>query len=170
MRSVIQFLPRKGKTGAPQINFSTNFLVNELRKKVAFNKAPLKFGGTPETFTQDIISPVGTPPALLTNTTEVTRYDYQDYIFRTGIGTDNNVSVSGGTDKTKYFISAAYFKNQGIIKNTDFRRYSIRANIDQVINNWLSVSAGINYVNSEGKRKARRQLILFTNEFSNYNW
>lgn len=150
---VIQIFTKRGKTGAPQISFSTNFLVNSLRKKVAFNKAPVKFGGSPETFTQDLISPVGTPPALLTNTTEVTRYDYQDYIFRTGLGTDNNVSVSGGTDKTKYFVSASYFKNQGIIKNTDFQRYSIRANVDQVINNWLSVSAGVNYINSEANEK-----------------
>jgi TonB-linked SusC/RagA family outer membrane protein len=150
---VIQIFTKRGKTGAPQITFSTNFLVNSLRKKVDFNHAPVKFGGSPETFTQDLISPVGTPAALLTNTTAVTRYDYQDYIFQTGIGTDNNVSVSGGTDKTKYFVSAAYFKNEGIIKNTDFQRYSVRANIDQVINKWLSVSAGVNYINSESNEK-----------------
>lgn len=150
---VIQIFTKRGKTGAPQISVSTNFLVNTLRKKVPVNHAPVKFGGSPETFTQDIISAIGTPAALPTNTTDVTRYDYQDYIFRTGLGTDNNVSVSGGTDKTKYFVSAAYFKNQGIIENTDFRRYSLRANVDQVINDWLSVSAGLNYVNSEANEK-----------------
>lgn len=150
---VIQIFTKKGKSGAPQVNFSTNFLVNKLRKKVKVNHAPVKFGGSPDVFTQDIISTLGTPPTLPTNTTDVTRYDYQDYIFRTGIGTDNNVSVSGGSDMTKYFVSASYFKNQGIVKNTDYQRYSFRANIDQTINKWISLSAGLNYMNSTSNEK-----------------
>ncbi|MBL7698493.1 MAG: SusC/RagA family TonB-linked outer membrane protein [Chitinophagaceae bacterium] len=150
---VIQIFTKKGRSGAPQVNFSTNFLVSELRKKVAVNHSPTKFGGSPDEFTQDIISLVGTPPALPTNTTNVTRYDYNDYIFRTALGTDNNVSVSGGTDKTKYYVSGSYFKNQGIVKNTDFQRYSFRANIDQEFNKWISLSMGLNYINSEADEK-----------------
>ncbi|MFL5774408.1 MAG: SusC/RagA family TonB-linked outer membrane protein, partial [Flavisolibacter sp.] len=87
------------------------------------------------------------------NTTAVTRYDYQDYIFQTGLGTDNNVSVSGGTERTRYFLSGAYFFNQGIITNTDFRRYSFRANIDQTINRVLSFNLGLNYINSAANEK-----------------
>ena len=85
--------------------------------------------------------------------TPVTRYDYQDYIFRKAVGTDNNVSVSGGTEKTKYFASASYFFNQGIVKNTDFQRYSFRMNVDQTLNNWLSFNMGLNYINSTANEK-----------------
>ena len=84
---------------------------------------------------------------------QVTRYDYQDYIFRTAVGTDNNVSVSGGTDKTKYYLSGSYFFNQGIVKNTDFRRYSFRANLEQTLNKYLSVNLGLNYTNSAADEK-----------------
>ncbi|HEX8461420.1 MAG TPA: carboxypeptidase-like regulatory domain-containing protein, partial [Segetibacter sp.] len=115
---VVQIFTKRGKSGAPQVSFSTNITLSELRKKVAVNRAPIKFGGSPDVLTQDIIQ---TP--LATTTSPVTRYDYQDYIFRKGLGTDNNVSVSGGTDKTKYFASASYLRNEGIIKNTDFQRY-----------------------------------------------
>lgn len=139
---VVQIFTKRGKSGAPQVAFSTRVMMNELRKKVAVNNAPTKFGGSPDDVTQDILTPA------LTTTTPVTRYDYQDYIFRTGIGTDNNVSISGGTDKTKYFASGAYFYNQGIIKNTDFQRYTFRANLDQVLTQSLSFSAGFNYINS----------------------
>ncbi|MEO5893325.1 MAG: SusC/RagA family TonB-linked outer membrane protein, partial [Ferruginibacter sp.] len=121
-----------------------------LRKRVEVNEAPLKFGGPtdgPGAQTQDILTPA------LTNTTPVTRYDYQDNIFQTGVGTDNNVSVSGGTDKTKYYVSGSYFFNEGIIKNTDFQRFSFRSNIDQVINNWASFNIGLNYVNSTAHEK-----------------
>ncbi|MEP6725391.1 MAG: SusC/RagA family TonB-linked outer membrane protein, partial [Bacteroidota bacterium] len=97
--------------------------------------------------TQDILT-----PALIT-TTPVTRYDYQDYIFRSALGTDNTVSVSGGTDKTKYYVSGSYFFNQGIVKNTDFQRFSFRSNVEQTLNKWMSFNIGLNYVNSTANEK-----------------
>jgi TonB-linked SusC/RagA family outer membrane protein len=153
---VIQIFTKRGKSGAPQVNVSTSVMVSELRKKLDVNRAPTKFGGPTDgtgALTQDIITAVGTPPALPTNTTAVTRYDYQDYIFRTATGTDNNVSVSGGNDKTKYYLSGSYFYNQGIIRNTDFRRFSFRANVDQALSKMLSVNLGINYINSAADEK-----------------
>ncbi|OQP61493.1 SusC/RagA family TonB-linked outer membrane protein [Niastella vici] len=153
---VIQIFTKRGSTGAPVVNFSTSFMVSHLRKKLDVNEAPVKFGGPPDgagALTQDIITAVGTPPQLPTNTTPVTRYDYQDYIFHTGLGTDNNVSVAGGKDKTKYYTSASYFFNQGIIKNTDFRRFSFRTNLDHEFNKWASFSVGLNYVNSTANEK-----------------
>ncbi len=150
---VVQIFTKRGANGAPVVNFSTGIMMNQLRKKIGVNMAPTKFGGPtdgPGALTQDLITTVG--GVLPTNTTPVTRYDYQDYIFDTGLGTDNNVSVSGGTDKTKYYISGSYFYNQGIVKNTDAQRYSFRANIDQTLNQWLSVSLGLNYVNSSSMR------------------
>ncbi|HET6723206.1 MAG TPA: SusC/RagA family TonB-linked outer membrane protein [Chitinophagaceae bacterium] len=153
---VVQIFTKRGTSGAPIVNFSSSFLVSTLRKKLEVNNAATKFGGPTDgvgALTQDIITTVGTPPALPTNTTAVSRYDYQDYIFRTGIGTDNNISVSGGTDKTKYYVSGSYFFNQGIVQNTDFRRYSFRANIDQTLNSWISFNLGLNYINSTSNEK-----------------
>lgn len=144
---VVQIFTKRGKNGAPQINFSTSLTFSSLRKKLDVNRAPTKFGGSPDVQTQDILTPA------LTNTTAVTRYDYQDYIFREATGTDNNLSVAGGTDKTKYFASASYFNNQGIVRNTDFQRYSFRLNIDQVLSNWASFNMGLNYVNSMANEK-----------------
>ncbi|MBC7828722.1 MAG: SusC/RagA family TonB-linked outer membrane protein [Chitinophagaceae bacterium] len=150
---VIQIFTKRGVSGAPRVNFSSSVMVSKLRKKLDVNMAPTKFGGSIDVFTQDIISTLGTPAVLPTNTTAVTRYDYQDYIFRTAIGTDNNVSVSGGTDKTKYYLSGSYFFNEGIVKNTDFRRYSFRANIEQTLNKYLSFNLGLNYINSAADEK-----------------
>jgi TonB-linked SusC/RagA family outer membrane protein len=153
---VVQIFTKRGKAGKPVVTFSTNFLVNQIRKKIGVNEAPVKFGGPtdgPGAFTQDIITAVGTPAELLTNTTPVTRYDYQDYIFQTALGTDNNVSVSGGTEKTKYYLSGAYYYNGGIIKNTDFQRYSFRSNVEQAITDKLTVSMGLNYINSFSDEK-----------------
>ncbi|MBW0177563.1 SusC/RagA family TonB-linked outer membrane protein [Sediminibacterium sp.] len=147
---VVQIFTKKGKSGAPSVSFSTSFTTSSLRKKLDVNQAPTKFGGPtdgPGALTQDILSPA------VTTTTPVTRYDYQDYIFRNANGTDNNISISGGTDKTKYYVSGSYFYNQGIVRNTDFQRYSFRSNIDQVLNKWASFNLGLNYVNSTANEK-----------------
>ena len=147
---VVQIFTKKGKNGAPSISFSTSYVASSLRKKLDVNRSPIKFGGPtdgPGAQTQDILTPA------LTNTTAVTRYDYQDYIFRNANGTENNLSISGGTDKTKYYISGNYYYNQGIVPNTDFQRYSFRSNIDQILNKWATVSLGLNYINSTANEK-----------------
>ena len=147
---VVQIFTKRGSSGAPVVSVSTNVMVSQLRKGVGYNTAPTKFGGPtdgPTAQTQDILTPA------LTNTTPVTRYDYWDYIFRQGIGTDNNVSIRGGKDKTKYFASASYLYNQGIIKNTDFKRFSFRVNLDQELTKWASLNVGMNYINSQANEK-----------------
>lgn len=150
---VVQIFTKRGTTGAPSINFSTKLNLGELRKKVPVNMSPIKFGGPVDVFTQDIIQTSGTPAVLLTNTTPVTRYDYQDYIFQSSTGTDNSISVSGGKDNTKYYTSASYFSNEGIIKNTDFQRITFRANLDQKLSDWASLTTGFNYINSSANEK-----------------
>ncbi len=147
---VVQIFTKRGKSGAPQINFSSSVVFSSLRKKLDVNRAATKFGGPTDgagAQTQDILTPT------LTTTTPVTRYDYQDYVFRPATGTDNNISVSGGNDKTKYYLSGSYFFNQGIVKNTDFQRFSFRGNVDQIINKWLSMNMGLNYINSSANEK-----------------
>ncbi|WP_443937351.1 SusC/RagA family TonB-linked outer membrane protein [Pedobacter sp. MW01-1-1] len=154
---VIQIFTKRGKTGEPQVSFNTSFTISELRKQIDVNQAPIKFGGSVDTFTQDIIQTVvltpNTPAVLRTDKTAVTRYNYQDYIFRTGVGTDNSISVSGGTDNTKFYTSAGYFSNQGIIKNTNFTRMNFRANLDQKITDWAKLTVGFNYVHSDADEK-----------------
>ncbi|MGN6440164.1 MAG: SusC/RagA family TonB-linked outer membrane protein [Agriterribacter sp.] len=147
---VVQIFTKRGSGGAPTVSFSTSVNVNQLRKDPGYSTAPTKFGPAPDgpgAITQDILL------TSYTNTTPVTRYNYWDYIFRDGIGTDNNISVRGGKDKTKYFASASYFYNQGIIKNTDFQRYSFRVNLDQELASWANLSAGISYTNSLANEK-----------------
>ncbi|RYG20306.1 MAG: SusC/RagA family TonB-linked outer membrane protein [Chitinophagaceae bacterium] len=157
---VIQIFTKRGKSGATQVNFNTSLTISDLRKQVEVNQSPTKFGGPTDgvgALTQDVIQTValtpGATPVLLTNVTPVKRYNYQDYIFHTGVGTDNNVSVSGGGENTKFYTSAGYFSNQGIIQNTDFKRINFRANVDQTINKWAKMTAGFNYVHSNANEK-----------------
>lgn len=151
---VVLITTKRGKEGKPQVNFSTAFNVNELRKRVPITTYPFQFGSPTQRL--NTIADVGAAPGtqLATNLVEVPgRYDYQDQIFRTGYGTDNNLSVTGGTEKTKYFASVSHLYNQGIVQNADFRRTGARLRLDQKLNNWLSVAVGLNYTNSFSNEK-----------------
>jgi TonB-linked SusC/RagA family outer membrane protein len=162
---VIVITTKRGKSGKPKLTFSTSFSSNSLRKKSfmsTYGKQwhpnnitdPNAVGYvSPELSTLYPTAKGGSiAPAdsitLWTNLIDVKRYDYNDNIFNQANGTDNNLSLSGGSDATRYFASVSYLKNGGIIKNTDFERISGRVRVDHQLNSWLNVSAGLMYANS----------------------
>ncbi|MBC6608866.1 TonB-dependent receptor [Hymenobacter sp. BT188] len=65
--------------------------------------------------------------------------DYQAYLLRTGAIQSHQVGVQGGNEKTQFAISANYFQEKGIIKTTDFTRYTFRVNLDHQINDRIRV-------------------------------
>lgn len=54
--------------------------------------------------------------------------DWQKEVFKTGIVQDHNVSFSGGSDNSRYFISTNYQSNSGTTIGTDSERFTLRAN------------------------------------------
>ncbi len=168
---VVLITTKRGQTGAPRVSFTTSFNVNELRKSVPLGTLNKQFGfaglrlhpiggisaaqiaANPGVTTINVVRD-GATTALATNLVDVTRYNYFDQIFRTGYGTDNSLSVSGGTNNTNYFVSFGYLKNEGIIKGTDFTRYNFRARLDQRLASWAKLSAGLSYSNSFSNEKA----------------
>lgn len=167
---VVLIITKRGKSGAPQINFSTSVNVNELRKRLKISTYGKQFGfaalrlGTITGLSAAQISanpgvtttPVmrdGVTANLATNLVDVNRYDYQDEIFRTGYGTDNALSISGGNEKTQYYASLSYMKNQGIVEGTDFQRYGLRVRLEQRLASWAKLSAGVTYNNSFSNEK-----------------
>ena len=160
---VVLITTKKGKAGEMKIDFSTSVISNALRKKVYFSTYGKQFGsaglrlgnisdfpaGPFITYTRSD----GAVRKLASAPVDVTRYDYQDNIFQKGLGTDNFLSLSGGSEKTKYYFSGGYFKNEGIIKNTDFRRINLKSRVEFNINRYLSILAGIAYTNSFANEK-----------------
>ena len=55
------------------------------------------------------------------------------------------VSVSNGNEKFKYYLSAGYLDEQGVLKAAFFRRYNFRANLENKVRDWLKVGANISY-------------------------
>jgi TonB-linked SusC/RagA family outer membrane protein len=61
---------------------------------------------------------------------------------RPGVWMSHNLSLSGGTDDTKYLVSLGYLNQDGIMQSTGYKRYTFRLNFDQKISN--KVSSGFN--------------------------
>lgn len=62
------------------------------------------------------------------------------------------MSVSGGGEKTSFYLSGLYQNEEGIIQNSGYQKYSIRANVDHRISNRFNVQLTTNYINSSTDR------------------
>ncbi|MDB5087372.1 MAG: TonB-dependent Receptor Plug Domain protein [Mucilaginibacter sp.] len=118
---VIIITTKKGKSGKPVIDFSTQLSVSKLTKE-----AP-------------VLSPSQYRTYINANdTTSDKRYvklmgnantDWQKEIYQTAISTDNNLSVSGTTGKLPYRVSVGYTDQNGILKTTSLQRYTGNINL-----------------------------------------
>ncbi|GAB3920465.1 TonB-dependent receptor [Larkinella terrae] len=82
-------------------------------------------------------------PVELASIAEGRSTDYQRMVVRNGFTNNHDVSVSGGTDKTRFNISLGYFRDKGIIPGQDFTRFTSRINIDQKIGQRFSVGTSM---------------------------
>lgn len=75
--------------------------------------------------------------------------DYVSGLMRQGNIQSHQVGVSGGNDKTTFFVSGNYFKDVGVIKNQDFSRYTFRINLDHKITKNVSIGTSTLFTMSE---------------------
>lgn len=80
-------------------------------------------------------------------------FDYEKEVFgNTGFLRNTNLSLSGGSDKTKFYVAAGTTREDGIVKNTDYERSSIRANVEQKIGSRVDLSLNSGYSNTSNRR------------------
>ena len=80
--------------------------------------------------------------------------NWKPYIFKSGNSQDHQLSASGGNEKTTFYTGLGYNKTEGIIRGTDFNRYSGRLNLDHKPNKWLSfgLKENFSYTDQNGIR------------------
>ena len=81
---------------------------------------------------------------------QITRTNWMDDIFRTGKISDYNVGISGGTEKSKYFMGFGYRKAEGTLLNTYAERYNFRLNSEHQLKPWLKVGENMQYTFTNG--------------------
>lgn len=65
--------------------------------------------------------------------------DWQDVMFRNAPITDNQLSLSGGNENSRFYASFGYFEQEGILPFTDYNRKSFRINSDHNIGKFITV-------------------------------
>ena len=88
---------------------------------------------------------VGTDGKLNPNATLMYNDDWEDAVFQKSFRQEYNVTVSGATDKTDYFISAGYLSDPSYFVSSKFNRYNLRSNVNTQINKWLKAGVNIAY-------------------------
>ncbi|MDI1323315.1 MAG: TonB-dependent receptor [Algoriphagus sp.] len=74
--------------------------------------------------------------------------DYVAGLTRQGNIQSHQIGVSGGSEKTTFYISGNYFKDVGIIYNQDFTRYTFRVNLDHQINKKIKIGTSTLFTSS----------------------
>jgi TonB-linked SusC/RagA family outer membrane protein len=92
---------------------------------------------------------VFTPDDMNNITTDT---DWQKVIFRTAPTSNYELTVNGGNEKTKFFMSGNYFGEEGILIGTDYKRLNGRLNIDHTINDKITIGASIGLTYSKTNR------------------
>lgn len=85
--------------------------------------------------------------------------DWTGEVYRKGFTTDHQVGINGGDDRTKFYVSLGYNNVKGVVKGSDFNRYSGRVNLDHKVNNWLKIGVKqmLSFTDTQGKRDQGEQ-------------
>jgi len=162
---VILITTKRGKEGKPVIQYSTSYAIQKYND--SFDVLPLdewmqvrnEAAWEQWNFENNVI-PYGDKTLAEAKANPVSGDFYKLYtqnaIDNVGAGTDwlglttrnggiqqHNISITGGNKTTKYLLSGNYFNQDGVIKNSGFQRFSVRANIDQDLSKYFRV--GMNF-------------------------
>ena len=155
---VVLITTKKGKSGKAQINFDTYYGLQEVSRVPEFLDAKQQaeyyynsirnrnidlgnnVSGDPATWTLRVPQTVlDVMSGKNTNNT-----DALDAVLRTAPQRSYNLSISGGNEGLRYLVSGESLLQEGIVRNSDFKRYSVRANLDLRVTKNLTVALNLN--------------------------
>ena len=128
---VVQIFTKRGTTGRPRFTSTTRWGTSELREQQPFNFYPFDVNGLP-----------------------LARYNYQDDIFHRAGSWEENLTIEGGNDQTRYFMSGNFANEDGIMRSTSSRRSGARLNLQQQLSQSLVANVTSNYINTNNQLQA----------------
>lgn len=164
---VILITTKTGKLGKPVINYNYDISRSKLSKKLDLlnasdyakniNAVRLSQNGN------------GIDPLPIFSDADIKLFaqhggtDWQDVIYRPATTQNHQLSISGATDKISYLVSAGYLNQEGILLNTGYKRFSLRATLKTDITKWARF--GVNWYGS--KEKANSALFGGSTDWPN---
>lgn len=141
---IILVTTKKGKTGKAKITFNTNIgvqnLINKQRVLNASQFREILDAATDNTYLWD-----REEQRMLDNGQST---DWQDLITQSGVYQNYNLGITGGSEKTTYYLGLDWVDQDGIIKNTGYQKGNIRFNLDSKLTHWLAMGVKFNIIRS----------------------
>lgn len=142
---VIIITTKKGKTGPPAIAFNASYGIQktintmDLMNPYEFVKYQLEkdYGEAAKTYLTD--------GKTLESYRDVPEIDWQSRMFRTAPMKNYALSVTGGNNYTKYYLSGNIFDQEGVIINSGYKRYQGTISLDQVLSPKAKAGIYVNY-------------------------
>lgn len=126
---VILIITKKGKSGKMSVELNTNYSVQTTANRLDLLNAT-EFAAYNKAIT----------PAYVQGSENI---DWQDLIYTTGNTANHQMSFSGGSDNIKFYASGNYFKQEGVVINSGFERFSFLSNLDAQVSTKLKLGANI---------------------------
>jgi TonB-linked SusC/RagA family outer membrane protein len=149
---VIIITTKRGKSGRSTVNLESYYGIQNVRRKYPLlnatefamlaNEAAANEGAATLPYTQSQIDAFG----------EGT--DWQEEILRSAPISNYQLTMTGGDETTQYAIAGGYFKQEGIILNSDFDRASFRINLDRKLSDKIKIGNSLS-VNRTRANQAR---------------
>ncbi|HRI22195.1 MAG TPA: SusC/RagA family TonB-linked outer membrane protein, partial [Panacibacter sp.] len=137
---VVLITTKRGRSGTGTVSFDSYYGQQQVANKLELLDAAQYANFVNDAKLNANATPIYVNPKNLGKGT-----DWQDELYRTAPMANYQLSFSGGDEKTKYSISGGYFDQDGIIINSNFKRYSFRANLDRDLSKKLTVGNSISY-------------------------
>lgn len=137
---VILITTKRGKSGKAQVSYNSSFGINE-----SVAQFDLLTGDEWVTIANEKRANVNASP--LANPGVNT--DWQDAVLRSGNTQQHNLSISGGSESTKYFFSLGFTDQESVVKTNDLKRYAFRSNIDHSISKKVRIGKSLSYAYTE---------------------
>jgi TonB-dependent SusC/RagA subfamily outer membrane receptor len=128
---VVQIFTKRGNVGRPRFTLTSRFAESELREQQPFNLYPFNENGRP-----------------------IARFNYQDDIFHRAPTTEQNLTIEGGTEQTRYYLSGNFSNEDGILRSTSSRRSGARVNLQQQLTPKLIGNVTANYITTNNQLQA----------------
>ncbi|MFP5041716.1 SusC/RagA family TonB-linked outer membrane protein [Parasediminibacterium sp. JCM 36343] len=141
---VVIITTRRGQSGAPRISYDGSYGTKQLPKyyDVMNLRQYAQFRNDRAPIFREVPNPAFVNPQYLGDGT-----NWQKVLFRKAPTQNHTISISGGDARTQFALSGSYYTEEGIAVGSDFKRISVRFNLDNKATNWLKVGNSLQLAN-----------------------
>jgi TonB-dependent starch-binding outer membrane protein SusC len=138
---VVLITTKKGVKGKNNVEVSTYVASQEITKKIKL----LNSQQLATLLTEEQVNAGNTGYTIPDSLVTANNNNWQDLVYRKAPMTGVNAGFSGGSDKGTWYFGLGYVNQEGIAVTCSYKRYSAILNLEQQMNNWLSVGTHISY-------------------------